>query len=101
MSTRQKFNVHLERDANTIEVLSVFIDQRDISALERNRGRSYDEIPKIEGIRWAVWHAGNRARMLLPGWPTSPEEFERMCVEVEPGGDPETVRPTLPAPEAG
>ena len=78
--------------------VDVWFDQRDISALERNRGRSYSELPQVEATRWAVWHAGRRA--MLPDWPDTVEKFENSCMAVNPA-EVESVDPTQPAPEGG
>jgi hypothetical protein len=78
--------------------VTVSFDQRDVSALERNRARSFRDLPEIEATRWVVWHAGRRS--LLEGWPQSFEQFETLCVAVNPVGV-ESVDPTQPVPEGG
>ncbi len=107
-STRTKFRVVFDRSPQGVEVdidaepvfeeRFVWADQRDFSALERNRGVKASDLPRVESTRWAVHHAGRRS--CLRDWPATPEEFERICVEVEPVEQAD-VDPTPPAPEAG
>lgn len=96
---RQKYRAAFGDGDDGDRIVEVNVDQRDISALERNRGKGYDEIPTIEGVRWAVWHAGKRS--MLAGWPQTLEEFERTCWAVEPVEAPEVANPTEPVPEGG
>ncbi len=107
-STRTKFRVVFDRSPQGVEVdidaepdfeeRFVWADQRDFSALERNRGARISDLPQVESMRWSVHHAGRRS--MLRDWPATPEEFERVCVEAEPVEE-ESVDPTPPAQEAG
>lgn len=87
---RRKVMCHWEDER---EPTPITFDQRDVCAIERQRGRGAAEIPGVELLRWCTYNAGRRTKAIQMDY----EAFENACVMVEPLEDEAEV-PTQPVP---